>query len=548
MKRNFNFQYINSNYIIYLIIVFFCIYFSLANSEISNNIDAGLIISNKIIIPDDNSPQLKIFSESLTLISYLIAVLIKIGLSNYFISNIFSFISTLFFVTGIYLISKNLIELIIKKYSNLISVIFTSLILLSDTHLPHTDYPNAYFGTFTTGIYAIALTTLIFGLMIEGKNKLVIFFTFLLILCHPIQGLWISGLLLLVYLIENIYISKSFNLKNLKYIILFISITLVFGIIFLFIYSGVNSPEIDRVLLDVWIKSWENHRFKTSVNYNYIIATILLSIISAFLFFIYLKKRREKTYRFFLLVLVSTTISTIIYFVYKLIFDYLPLFIIIPMPTRLINSHAMITHPIIIISILILVSLISEKFNLNKKISFLSIFIILLGGYMFNHKHENLNQRFKSIYKNRFEKVHHAFINNINKRDIDYYDQNFWRKVRELDNSSYTIVTRSTENLSYRYGFRAYLLKTTADYVMYRPKTINQTVKILTGIYEIDFVNGKTQFTEDYIKEKFENKSKNNWILIKNNFNARYVIVPINWRIDLNLILKNEKFGVYEIQ
>ena len=81
--------------------------------------------------------------------------------------------------------------------------------------MPHTDYPNAYFGAFTAGIYSIALTTLIFGLLIENKTKLVIFFAILLFLYHPVQGLWVGGVLFLIYIIDSIFIdmwSKMFQL------------------------------------------------------------------------------------------------------------------------------------------------------------------------------------------------------------------------------------------------------------------------------------------------------------------------------------------------
>ena len=35
---------------------------------------------------------------------------------------------------------------------------------------------------------------------------------------------------------------------------------------------------------------------------------------------------------------------------------------------------------------------------------------------------------------------------------------------------------------------------------------------------------------------------------IKQKFNAKYVIVPENWKINLKVILQNEKFKTYIIQ
>ncbi len=549
MKDKNILYYFNQNYTVFFILIFFCIFFSTANTQISNNIDEALFVSGTILIPDENSPQLEFFKDSLSLVIYIQAALIKIGLTNYTISNLSLFISTVFFSIGIYLVCKNLLNIILKKNSNLISLIFTSLLLLSDTHMPHTDYPNAYFGAFTAGIYSIALTTLIFGLLIENKTKLVIFFAILLFLYHPVQGLWVGGVLFLLYIIDSIFIDKTFKLQNLKYIILGISVSVITAIYFLFIYSEINSAEIDAELFSLWMNKWESHRNNLGFNYNYLKITLILFIFSSLLFYIFLKKKDKKIYKFFLFTSLTTLLSTIVYIVYKLTFEYLPLFIIIPMPTRFINSHAMVGYPIILISCLIFVSLISDYFKINKSYSILSIFIVLFSGYIFNHQHDSLSKRFKSIYKNRFEKIYYQFKTNINYKGKKYYDKEFWNRVKDLDKKSYTIITFSTENLTLRHGYMPYLIKITSfDYVPYRPKTITQTVNILTKVYGVNFKKGKKNFDENFIKKIFESRSNDNWKDLKKIFNAKYVLVPINWNINLNLILQNDEFGVYEIQ
>ena len=219
------------------------------------------------------------------------------------------------------------------------------------------------------------------------------------------------------------------------------------------------------------------------------------------------------------------------------------------MPTRFINSHAMVGYPIILISCLIFVSLISDYFKVNKSYSILSIFIVLFSGYIFNHQHDSLSKRFKSIYKNRFEKIYYQFKRNINYKGKDYYDKEFWNRVKQLDKKSYTIITFSTENLTLRHGHKPYLIKISSfDYVPYRPITLTQTVNILSKIYGLDFRKGKKNFDENFVKETFESKTNGDWKILKKNFNTKYVLVPINWNINLNLILQNEKFGVYEIQ
>ena len=95
----------------------------------------------------------------------------------YYIFNLFLF--TIFFFYRIFLVLKNLLSFILKRYTYIIAFLSTCLFILSDTHLPHTDYPNA-FASFTAGLYSITISTLIFGLIIQGKNKLALFFAILL--------------------------------------------------------------------------------------------------------------------------------------------------------------------------------------------------------------------------------------------------------------------------------------------------------------------------------------------------------------------------------
>ena len=130
MNKLLNKRFNNQNIILSILIILFCIFFSISNSIISNDLDPALVVAGKINIPDNNSPQLKIFKESLTLIVYFQALLIKIGLTNYFISNITIIISTLCFFIGIFLITKNLLILFFNYFPNSIAFLYTCLIFL----------------------------------------------------------------------------------------------------------------------------------------------------------------------------------------------------------------------------------------------------------------------------------------------------------------------------------------------------------------------------------------------------------------------------------
>ena len=273
----------NKNFWVY---VLFCFFISLANSMFSNNIDEALIISGKINLPETYSPQIESLNNSKSLIIYFIIFLIKLGFSNYAISNILLFISTIFFFTGIFLVLKNLLSFILKRYTYIIAFLSTCLFILSDTHLPHTDYPNAFFASFTAGLYSIAISTLIFGLIIQGKNKLALFFAILLFLIHPVQGIWILSILIILELIEKFFIKKNYSILNYRFS-LSVIIILFSSIFFIFFLN--QKTNIDFDLIDLWVKNWDYHRNNLDIRLSYLKPSVLLIVLSTLCFFTFKK-------------------------------------------------------------------------------------------------------------------------------------------------------------------------------------------------------------------------------------------------------------------
>lgn len=528
---------------------FFCYFISIANVYFSNNIDEAIIINETINIPIPKSPQLEFSYDIKNLLIYFIIFLLKIGFDYLSISQILLFISTLFFFMGIFLILKNLISCILKKFINFIAFVSTCLFVLSDTHLPHTDYPNAYFGEFTTGIYSIAISTLIFGLIIDGRKRLALFFSLTLFLIHPLQGSWIISVFIILEFFEKIFIKKNYDNVYLKKLF-FLIIGLIFTISLIIInnYLGENLV-IDKDLINIWLNDWDAHRNNLKIKYHYLKPTFLLLILSIICFYLFKKNKNENLYRFYLFTIITIILSTAVYVGYKIFYNFLPFFLIGPMPSRVINTHAMIAYPTIIMTMIIIVNYMSQIIKLKNNILLIFFCISLLTFYLFNHKYENLNDRFSYIYKNRFEKNFLNFLNNFNLKETDLYDEVFWNKVSKLDDDFYTIITHSTENLSFRYAKKPHIIKITSfDYVPYYPASVTKTFEILTTIYGAEIYGQKKPLNEKNIKAHFEKRTNFEWQKIKNIFNTKYVVVPNYWKIDLNKILFSEQFAVYEIQ
>ena len=90
----------------------------------------------------------------------------------------------------------------------------------------------------------------------------------------------------------------------------------------------------------------------------------------------------------------------------------------------------MITYPTIIMSSIYLVNYISNYIKV-KNIFIVAIFgFFLLVFYILNHNYENLEVRLKKIYKMRFEYNYSKFVDNFKKRDSNFYDKDFWDKVK----------------------------------------------------------------------------------------------------------------------
>ena len=70
----------------------------------------------------------------------------------------------------------------------------------------------------------------------------------------------------------------------------------------------------------------------------------------------------------------------------------------------------------------------------------------------------------------------------------------------------------------------------------------------LHGICDFLTPQRKNPFLSDsYIKNVFEKRSKNEWLLIKKEFNVRFILVPNFWDLKLNIIKEDKKYKLYQL-
>ena len=89
------------------------------------------------------------------------------------------------------------------------------------------------------------------------------------------------------------------------------------------------------------------------------------------------------------------------------------------------------------------------------------------------------------------------------------------------------------------------------DYIPYFPELAKPTRKIVEEILEINYKDISTKhyggILDNDLKQIFQNKSKKNWLKIKQKFNVSFLIFPINWNIDLKFYTLGDKYKLYII-
>ena len=90
------------------------------------------------------------------------------------------------------------------------------------------------------------------------------------------------------------------------------------------------------------------------------------------------------------------------------------------------------------------------------------------------------------------------------------------------------------------------------DLIPYFPSAATTVKKIVEEVYNVPFDNPKVKhlggILNDDLKPSFQNKSYNDWIYLKNQFNITSLIVPKTWQIKLKIFLSNDKYNFYIIQ
>ena len=574
-----------SNYLIFFAIFIVCLFFSISHSIEQNSLDGSLIMGNFIELPKEQS-IMSVYTPGFSLLIFLGTYLLIFGFSIKLISKILLFFAILSHFIGIYLIIFSIIKNINLNYKKLISFTFTFLtIFIIKLSFGYVDYPAMIFTEHTFGIYSLALPTLIFGLLANSNIFFAFFFSFLLLLIHPVLGAWTLGILILNSLIYIFYFKKNYFIKN-AILGSILGFALLLFFLFFYIYSNGQfkflefSGVYNLTDLKNWDLYWETHRTIKEINFLYLSKSIFLMFILIF-FIKFNKKNLDENASFALSgIILSILLGSIIYVFYKIFLDFLPTFIKAPMPSRVFNMHSFLSWPIIfsisIVSLKILSNKIKINFNKTLLYFFISIIIISitynqkkLTNYIFAHYDKDIgitsvlnNNPFRTrivnfLWESPFRKLFYdkEEIKKINLQRNP--DNNFWQKINEYKTNSYWLTISPYQDKLLRYGRKPILFNSNSfDAVYYAPFILDFIKDVIETIYNLPFNKPPMPPLKTYygrvpnhlIKKEFENKNYDNWLKISNKFNLNYIIVPSSWKINLPIELSNGNLSLYKIQ
>ena len=187
----------NNNIIPFFFVFIVSIILSYSYSYYQVALDGGLVLSGIIDYPNPISPLKYYYHNSWTLLHQVSEILLKLDFSITNASRILLFFPTFLFGITAYLI--------LLKFTNdrFLSLFVSIIILILQKNFGDTDYPSLIISNHTYGMFGLALSSLIFSLILNSSHKLSAFFSVLLVGIHPVIGIWILSIILLSLLLQK---------------------------------------------------------------------------------------------------------------------------------------------------------------------------------------------------------------------------------------------------------------------------------------------------------------------------------------------------------
>ena len=540
--NNKNNKYIAT--IVFLILV--SILTTIDNFALQTAVDGGLILSERVVYPDQFSNVTAIYFNSWTLLHHITSILINLDMSVVTISMLLMFVSTIFFSFGIFFIVYNLTK------SLLLSLFLVCFTLVAKINFGNVDYPALIFSEHTYGMFSLSTFTFFVGLLFNKNFKFAGFVSILLLSFHLIVGLWVISLLTTITIYLNIFTNEQLLYKS--YIKKFYKgacIGLIPTIISFTVYkfSTVIKNDYNKDDFQTYLKLWDHHRNIFEINYLYILLTIIL----VFLFYIIFKNYKKNDFYnkfLFLFIVAHCFFSLIIYLSYKIFPQYFPDLFIRAMITRVFLLHSIIGYSLIISFLYIILKININQNSKTKNLKIFSIALILIFIISIN-KYDEI-PRYTENYKPKIIKRLNKFNKNLSNQ-LNFEEKIFWTKVKNFDSKGYFVTTFDSSEPTLKFANKPYIINAKFfDHLPYHPYTIDEVKIIIENIYGINFkeppIKHWPEIRDDWISSIFESRSNEEWSELSQKYNLSGIIVPSNWEIKINEKIISEKYILYKLQ
>ena len=525
----------NNNLIPYFLIILFSIFLSIAYSIEQRAIDDGLILSNIIKYPDDHN-IMQIFTNNIwTFLFQFTSTLLKLDFSIMNISRLILFLSTFFYSIGVYLTTKSITS------SSILSLLICFVVITFQKSFGSINYPTMIFSEHTNGMMSLAIVTFIFGLVANRNFFLATFFSAFLICIHLTIGLWIFFVLFFSLLISKFVIKINYDFKPFVYGTSLGFLLVIISFIFFYINLIDLTNEFDSETYSVYMNVWESHRNNygsLDLNYKYTILSLILLLLCLFCSKYFNIKKDSKSYLMLLTVLVSTSLSMIIYFGFKFFPFLFPDIVARAMPSRFFLMQSVIGIPIIVSFVFIYIRniLINKKID-NNYASIVVIFILII--FSINHYEKMI------IIKDHF-------LLNVSKNEKNKENKIFWQNVKNNHSNGYILTSYETCRQTLRRTLKPVLLcAESIDSIVYIPKSVNLVKDIIENVFDVPFDDPPIKYAGgligDVVKKNYEKKMKDDWEKISIKFGVTALIVPKDWKIALKPKFKGNDYIYYSI-
>ena len=147
--------------------------------------------------------------------------------------------------------------------------------------------------------------------------------------------------------------------------------------------------------------------------------------------------------------------------------------------------------------------------------------------------------------------MHYKTFLNVNDKLASKNDNLVYLKLKSLKNTGNVITSADTSFNVLYISKKPLLMSKTLDYLPYHPYLVNKIENIMNEVYGYDFQkppkNNYPYLSDVFIKSKFEKRSLNDWVEIKNKFKSNLILTPSDWKLNLKLIYSDDRYNLYSI-